>query len=135
MNSYLNALTSDAPAPLAKTVYLAEKDVFPPEMYERSIKNVMTMLNPSKSSYMYRAIQALYKDNPNRFSMFSGLHQNHDTDVLHYSVLVKLEHRCNIILHFNGFYRNFFIVRNITMNEETETKTIADFTWTPSETL
>jgi len=133
MSSYLNALISDAPAPLAKVVYLAEKDFFPPEMYERSIKNVLTMLNPSKSSYMFRSIQALYKDNPNRFSMFSGLHQNDDKDVLHYSVLVRLEHRCNIILHFNGYYKNFFIVKNITMNEETETKMIADFTFIPLE--
>jgi hypothetical protein len=133
MSSYLNALTSDAPSPLNKVVYLAEKDFFPQEMYERSIKNVLTMLNPSKSSYIYRAIQALYKDNPNRFSIFSGLHQNHDTDVLHYSVLVRLEHRCNIILHFNGYYKNFFIVKNITINEETETKMIADFTFIPLE--
>jgi len=91
------------------------------------------MLNPSKSSYIYRAIQALYKDNPNRLSIFSGLHQNDDKDVLHYSVLVRTEHRCNIILHFNGYYKNFFIVKNITMNEDSETKMIADFTFIPLE--
>ena len=127
MNSYMNALTSDASTPLPKIVYLPEKDCFQPEMYERSIKNVMTSLVPTKSGYIFRTIQTLFKDTPGRFSMFSGLHQNHDKDVLHYSVMVKLEHRCNIILHFNGFYRNFFIVRNITLVEESDIKTIADF--------
>ena len=135
MNTYASALQSDAPTFTPKIVYLPEKDLFPQSIYERSIKNVMTSLSPSKSSYMFRTIQALYKDNPSRFSIASGLHQNDDTDVLHYSVKIQLEHRYNILLHFNGFYKNFFIVRNITLVEESNIKIIADFNRCQDEPL
>ena len=135
MNSYINALTSDASTPLAKVVYIAEKDFFPQVFYERSIKNVMTMLNPSKSGYLFRTIQALYKETPGRFSIHSGLHQNDETDVLHYSIRVQLEHSCCMLLHFNGFFKNMFIVRNITVVEHGERKVVADFVRYQDETL
>jgi hypothetical protein len=131
MTSYANAASFD---PNHKVVYSPEKDMFPPAMYERSIKNCLTNLCPSKSTYLFRTVQTLYKDNPKRFYIVSGLHQNDENDVMHYSIKIQLEH-CSMLLHFNGYYKTFFVIRNITTVEAGETKLVADFVKYQDETL
>jgi len=109
-----------------RPVYLPERDMIPQTVYERCISNTMTVLYPSTSLYQFRLLQTIYKDAPSRFSVMSGLHQNGEGDVLHFSVKVQLD-SCIMALHFNGFYKTFFNVTTITIMEKGEQTVIADF--------
>ena len=125
--SYKEAVAFSAPnVVVQKPVYNPEKDMFPQTMYERCISNTMTMLRPSSSTYHYRLLQTLYVDSPLRFTMSSALHQNHETDIMHFTVRVQLEN-CAMNIHLNGFLKTFFIVTTITLLEKGEELTIADF--------
>jgi hypothetical protein len=47
--------------------------------------------------------QALYASAPDRFVVSCGIHQNHISDKLHFSVNVKMNDIISVPLHFNGF--------------------------------
>jgi len=47
--------------------------------------------------------QALYASAPERFVVSCGIHQNHISDRLHFSVNVRMNDVINVPIHFNGF--------------------------------
>ena len=47
--------------------------------------------------------QALYASAPERFVVCCGIHQNHLSDKLHFSVNVKMNDVISVPMHFNGF--------------------------------
>ena len=47
--------------------------------------------------------QALYASAPERFVVSCGIHQNHISDRLHFSVNVKMNDVVSVPMHFNGF--------------------------------
>lgn len=126
--SWKAVVATSAPNALPpRPVYLPERDMIPQTIYERCISNTMTVLYPSTSLYHFRLLQTIYKDAPSRFAVMSGLHQNGEADVLHFSVKVQLEGSFIMALHFNGFYKTFFNVTTITIMEKGEQVVIADF--------
>jgi hypothetical protein len=52
--------------------------------------------------------------NPERFTIISGIHQNHFTDPLHFSVEVDIADGWKNRMHVNGYFKNnTFICVNI----------------------
>ena len=126
--SWKAVVATSAPNVLApKPVYLPERDMIPQMIYERCILNTMTILYPSSSLYYFGLIKTIYRDAPSRFSVMSGLHQNGEGDVLHFSVKVQMEGGGFMALHFNGYFKTFFNVTTITMREKGADSVIADF--------
>jgi hypothetical protein len=83
------------------------------------IKNldiVMKKLRPSKADKTWTLLQTLYTDNPSRFIIISSIHQNSETDRLHYSVAINLNWAC-WTLHVYGYWKNFFNTTDITIAE------------------
>jgi hypothetical protein len=82
----------------------------------QSFNNLMTRLRPAdQSPPIWRLLQTLYSDNPVRFTLISSLHQNHDTDPLHYSVSVGQEFGNSMTIHINGWFRNYLNITNVTV--------------------
>lgn len=86
-------------------------------------------------STLYLVLKAYYAWNPAAFEAYGGLHQNHATDPLHLSVLIKLMHY-DITVHINGFLNGIFMMTDITVvNRDvdggTERTTIAKFARRP----
>jgi hypothetical protein len=65
-------------------------------------------------SQVFRLYQALYINAPQIFERVSDLHQNHEKDVLHFSVHVHMSPIFYRAVHVNGFWRNGFVLTHIT---------------------
>ena len=128
-SSYASIAASSAPNPIqpSRMVYDAEKDTFRQTLYSQVITNIFDKMRPSESNYMYGMLRTIYTDSPLRFKIASGIHQNHETDPLHFSVEVNLE-GVKMTFHVNGYYKSpKFIVTNLTILNNQETIKIASF--------
>ena len=75
----------------------------------------------------FRMLRALYKDTPSRFQVYSGIHQNSPTDVLHLGIKIDLSYGSYIIVHINGYWKNHFQITHITTLEAGQVFEIARF--------
>jgi len=71
--------------------------------------------------------QALYASAPERFVVCCGIHQNHLSDKLHFSVNVKMNDVISVPIHFNGFMMpsgGFFISEVVRRNANKQLEVI-----------
>jgi len=128
-SSYASIAASSAPNPIqpSRMVYEPEKDAFKQTLYSHVMTNIFEKMRPADSHYMYGMLRTIYTDSPLRFKIASGIHQNHESDPLHFSVEVSLE-GVKMTFHVNGYYKSpKFIVTNLTILNKQETITIASF--------
>ena len=45
---------------------------------------------PNESTMMYATLQTMFRTNPERFRIISGIHKNNNADQLHFSVQVEI---------------------------------------------
>lgn len=101
-------------------------DIFAPT-YPRTIESVFKTLVPKEKTATFSLLQALYTDNPDRFRVISGIHQNSMDDKLHLSLAVDCG-KSSYTLHVYGFWKNYFRVGMVTMKEtDDDIRTIATF--------
>ena len=94
---------------------------------QRIIETAFTKLKPKQSNQAFDMLQCIFADNPSRFKIFSGIHQNSPTDQLHMSVSVQMPWR-NYNIHIYGYIRNSFLITHITMMDlDKSVQTIAEF--------
>ena len=95
----------------------------------RTIQYAMTTKPFKYRNNLFCLLQLIYADHPENFIVIGDLHQNSMDDPLHLSVAVEGLYGVRTMIHINGYFRNFFRVRSITMEIEKDTKIlIADFT-------
>lgn len=95
--------------------------------YPRIIETAFTKLKPKQINPVFDMLQSIFADNPSRFKIISGIHQNSPTDQLHLSVVVQLQWR-SYTIHLYGYVRNLFLLTHITMMEQDRSvQTIAEF--------
>jgi hypothetical protein len=129
-SSYASIAASSAPNTIqpSRMVYEPEKDAFRQTLYSNVMSNIFNKMRPSESDYMYGMLRTVYTDSPLRFKIASGIHQNHESDPLHFSVEVNLE-GVKMTFHVNGYYKSpKFIVTNLTILDKQESIKIASFT-------
>jgi hypothetical protein len=69
---------------------------------------------PETRTMAYQIYKSIWLKEPHKFRVISGIHQNGMFDPLHFSVEVEVaEGWCNR-LHFNGYFRDYFRVVNVT---------------------
>lgn len=129
VSSYATVAASSAPNPLPqpRSIYEPERDTFKQTLYTNVMTNIFEKMRPSESDYMYGLLRTIWTDGPLRFKIVSGIHQNHETDPLHFSVEVNLE-GVKMTFHVNGYYQSpKFIVTYLTIFHNKETVKIASF--------
>lgn len=101
-------------------------DIFAPT-YPRTVESVFKTLVPKEKTATFSLLQALYSENPDRFRVISGIHQNSMEDKLHLSLAVDCG-KTSYTLHVYGFWKNYFRVGMVTMKDDDEQiKTVATF--------
>lgn len=101
-------------------------DIFAPT-YPRTIESVFKTLVPKEKSMTFALLQALYAENPDRFRVISGIHQNSFEDNLHLSLAIDCG-KTSYTVHVYGFWKNYFRVGAVTMKETNDVvHTIATF--------
>jgi hypothetical protein len=101
-------------------------DIFAPT-YPRTIESVFKTLVPKEKTMTFSLLQAVYCDNPDRFRVISGIHQNSFEDKLHLSLAVDCG-KSSYTLHVYGYWKNYFRVGAVTMkDDDEEIRTIATF--------
>ncbi len=117
------ATLNDRPAPKPKAYAV---DIFAPT-YPRTIESVFKTLVPKEKTMTFSLLQALYSENPDRFRVISGIHQNSFDDKLHLSLAVDCG-KSSYTVHVYGYWRNYFRIGAVTMkDEDEEIRTIATF--------
>ena len=94
------------------------------------LKKIMASYKPNSSEYRknWMLYQTLYDIDPDKFQIISGLHQNHISDPLHFSIQVNLRQGLYHRLHFNFYFFNKMVLKNITRTREDNTaEIIAEF--------
>ena len=130
VSSYASIAASSAPNTIqpSRMFYEPEKDTFKQTLYSNVMTNIFEKMRPADSNYMYGMLRTIYTDSPLRFKISSGIHQNHESDPLHFSVEVNLE-GVKMTFHVNGYYKSpKFIVTNLTILDKQESIKIASFT-------
>ena len=95
--------------------------------YPRTIDTLFKTLVPKEKTMTFAILQALYAENPERFRVISGIHQNSFDDKLHLSLAVDCG-KSSYTLHVYGYWKNFFRVGALTIKDADETiQTIATF--------
>ena len=101
-------------------------DIFAPT-YPRTMESVFKTLVPKEKTMTFSLLQALYAENPDRFRVISGIHQNSFEDKLHLSLVVECG-KSSYTLHVYGYWKNYFRVGAVTMkDDDEEIRTIATF--------
>jgi hypothetical protein len=129
--SYSKAV-KDNPFPAQPTLSPPTGDIFAP-YYQYWIQKCFTSLRPVSFEENFIHIQNLFINQPQYFAVYSGLHQNRKDDILHFSVEIKQKF-LTIRLHFNGYWRNDFMITDITYHrnynkEWSNIETIAKYTY------
>lgn len=123
---YEQKLTTKSKEPEVKKPQPRAADIFAPT-YPRTIESVFKTLVPKEKTATFSLLQALYTDNPDRFRVISGIHQNSMDDKLHLSLAVDCG-KSSYTLHVYGFWKNYFRVGMVTMKEtDDDIRTIATF--------
>jgi len=139
MNNYSSEQLSDIPVveeePLWKQLVKEHEmkkpqarapDIFAPT-YPRTMDSVFRTLVPKEKTMTFSLLQALYIENPDRFRVISGIHQNSFEDKLHMSLAVDCG-KSSYTVHVYGFWKNYFRVGAVTMkDDDEEIRTIATF--------
>jgi hypothetical protein len=113
--------------PQTRPVYEPEKDTFKQSLYTHVLTNVFGPMRPTDSNYAYGLLKTVYTDSPLRFHIVSGIHQNHETDPLHFSVEVILE-GVKMPFHVYGYYKSpKFIVTHLSIRDNQQEVKIASF--------
>ncbi len=64
--------------------------------------NVLNLsADPAEGTMMYATLQTMFRQNPERFSIISGIHKNNEYDPLHFSVEVEIGTGFRQRFHFN----------------------------------
>ena len=133
-SSYASMASSSAPnavmpaKPQTRPIYDPERDTFKQSLYTYIVSNIFSSMKPTESTYMYGLLKTIYIDTPLRFNLVCGIHQNHETDPLHFSVEVTLE-GVKMAFHVNGYYKSpKFIVTHLTVRDNQQTIKFASFT-------
>ena len=101
-------------------------DIFAPT-YPRTIESVFKTLVPKEKTMTFALLQALYAENPDRFRVISGIHQNSFEDKLHLSLAVDCG-KSSYTVHVYGYWKNYFRVGAVTIKETDDVvHTIATF--------
>lgn len=118
-----SAVVEEAQAPPVKSF---AADVFA-HTYPRTIETVFKSLPPKTKTPVFSLLQALYSENPGRFRVISGIHQNSAEDTLHLSLAIECD-RCSYTVHVYGFWKNYFRVTMLTLKDDDgDVETIARF--------
>lgn len=67
-----------------------------------------------KMTMAYQVYKTIWMKDPSRFTITADVHQNHLGDPLHFSVEVDVCEGWKHRLHFNGYWKEKFVVCNIT---------------------
>lgn len=111
------------PAPPPKSFAV---DIFA-HTYPRTIDTVFRDLAPKDKTVLFSLLQSLYSENPRRFRVISGIHQNSAEDKLHMSLVVDCD-KGSYTLHMYGFWKNYFRVTMLTLKDDDgDVQTIARF--------
>ena len=95
--------------------------------YQDWMSLAFTRLKPNIQSDLFPLIQEIYRTNPSVFFVIGNLHQNDDTDRLHFSVELRLSY-FNYRFHIYGYWKNGFKVTDISyIAQSPEVKLLADF--------
>lgn len=95
--------------------------------YPRTMDSVFRTLVPKEKTMTFSLLQTLYAENPDRFRVISGIHQNSFEDKLHLSLAVDCG-KSSYTVHVYGYWRNYFRVGAVTMkDDDEEIRTIATF--------
>lgn len=122
-----STMPNSMPQPQTRFVYDPERDTFKQTLYSSVLSNIFGAMRPAQSDYMYGMLRTIYTDGPLRFKIACGIHQNHETDPLHFSVEVTLE-GVRMTFHVNGYFKSpRFIVTNLTILHNQEKVIIASF--------
>ena len=88
-------------------------DPFASVSYSSLLNTVFNYLRPNVASELWAIIQHYYSLRPEDFVVICPLHQNDETDRLHFSVELNVKYGC-YRFHIYGFYKGKFIVTEIT---------------------
>jgi hypothetical protein len=85
-----------------------EKQIAKTESFLRRVMLSVLNLNatPTERTLAYSMIQTMFRTNPERFTIISGIHQNNKADPIHFSVQVEIGNGFHQRLHFNLYQVN-----------------------------
>ena len=99
-------------------------------LYDVIMDSVFKSKYPSKSSTMaFQIYKSIWLKTPEKFKVISDLHQNSFRDLLHFSVEVDVADGWNHRLHFNGYWKDRFILCNIDAGTIDYSKHINETVW------
>jgi len=82
--------------------------------YDIIMNTTLAKTEPKTQTMAFQIYKSMWLKDNKRFVVIADLHQNSLNDCLHFSVEVDICEGWKHRLHFNGFYKDKFIVCNIT---------------------
>ena len=82
-----------------------------------------------QSTMAFQIYRSIWRRGKDAFAVTAGLHQNHLGDPLHFSVEVDVAKGWKHRLHFNGYWKEAFILANITATTVDNGQPVMEVIW------